>query len=76
MKSVTIKNKPPLSSDMLDINDVDIGVQVLVDDDKLWVNIDGICVLRVNGCKELDIELDVVDVNLVNYGDEDEETRI
>lgn len=42
----------------IDIIDPKFGVQVQIVGDKIWVNVDGICLLRASGCPLIEVDND------------------
>lgn len=51
--NITIDVLKELTTEMIEIIEIDHGVDVLVsaDQDKLWLNVDGICRVRIQGIK-------------------------
>ena len=54
MQSNTIINKPDLPTDMIDITEPE-NVEVVVSDDKVWININGICAFRAYKCENIEV---------------------
>lgn len=46
----------PLTGPLLEIHAPTHGVQVQVNDKRVWVNVDGVCRMRVSGAPEIEVE--------------------
>jgi len=58
MKSIIYRDRGLTIPVMVDVINPDLGVQIKIVGDKVWVNVDGMCVLRASKCPIIEVEND------------------
>ena len=60
MTSLRAPTRTEIMLAAIDLADPVLGVQLMIspDEDRLWVNVDGICILRIQGIKPGTFELE------------------